>query len=102
MAATERADAAMKALEGAEAAAKAAAASADAAADSALDAQALAQAPAPAPDAAAPAGSELSGMSLAEACALVRINPADALGFKDHGTHVVVVTAAGQKLSTAA
>lgn len=68
----------------------------DAAADAAMNADALAQA---STDRAA---GDLPPMTLAEACALVRIDPADALAFKDHGTHVVVVTAAGQKLTTAA
>lgn len=70
-------------------------AAADTALDTALDAAALAQA------GADRAAGELAPMGLAEACALVRIDPADALAFKDHGTHVVVVTVAGQKLSTA-
>lgn len=68
---------------------------ADAAADAAMNAAALAQA------SADRAAGELAPMTLAEACALVRIDPADALAFKDHGTHVVVVTVAGQKLTTA-
>lgn len=67
----------------------------DDAADAAMNAAALALA------GADRAAGELEPMTLAEACALVRIDPSDALAFKDHGTHVVVVTVAGQKLTTA-
>ena len=40
-------------------------------------------------------------MTLAEAAALVGIPACDVLSFHDHGTHVVVVSVAGQKLTTA-
>ena len=69
----------------AAAAAAAASPAADAAADAALGATAT----------------TLAAMMLAEACGLAHVPLADALGFHDHGTHVVVVTNDGRKVSTA-
>lgn len=86
---------------------------ADAAADAAMNQAAIAQA------GADRAAGELQPMTVAEAARLVRrrkvieapgaqprviesaIEPDEVLAFKDHGTHVVVVTVDGQKFSTA-
>lgn len=86
----------------------------------ATDATATDAADAAADTAMAAAAPQLAAMTLEEAAALVRrrtvlqapgaqdrvieraIAPAEVLAFKDHGTHVVVVTVDGQKFSTAA
>ena len=49
-----------------------------------------------------PKKEEAKAMTAAEAAKAVGIKAKDLLAFRDYGTHVVVVTVDGQKLSTKA